>query len=68
LSQALNRLLDEPALAERLGAAGRQRALSEFGQVVFRVRMTAVYEDALRTRRHRIAARRKPTEASNEGL
>jgi glycosyltransferase involved in cell wall biosynthesis len=67
LSQALNRLLDEPALAERLGAAGRQRALSEFGQVVFRARMTAVYEDALRTRRRHLAARRKPTEESNEG-
>jgi glycosyltransferase involved in cell wall biosynthesis len=58
LSQALNRLLDEPALAERLGAAGRQRAMSEFDQTVFRARMAAIYEDALQTRRRRLAARR----------
>jgi glycosyltransferase involved in cell wall biosynthesis len=56
LSQALSRILDEPALAERLGAAGRERAMSEFDQVLFRARMTAIYEDALRTRRHRVAA------------
>jgi glycosyltransferase involved in cell wall biosynthesis len=56
LSQALSRILDEPALAERLGAAGRQRAMSEFDQVLFRERMAAIYEDALRTRRHRVAA------------
>jgi glycosyltransferase involved in cell wall biosynthesis len=58
LSQALNRLLDEPALAQRLGAAGRQRAITEFDQTVFRARMAAIYEDALRTRRNRLAARR----------
>jgi glycosyltransferase involved in cell wall biosynthesis len=58
LSRALNRLLDEPALAERLGAAGRQRAMSEFDQSLFRARMAAICEDALRTRRHRLAARR----------
>jgi rhamnosyl/mannosyltransferase len=57
LSQALNRILDEPALAERLGAAGRERAMSEFDQAVFRARMTAIYEDALGTRRHRMAVR-----------
>ena len=39
LSQALNRILDEPALAKRLGAAGRERAKSEFDQLVFRARM-----------------------------
>jgi glycosyltransferase involved in cell wall biosynthesis len=58
LSEALNRLLNEPTLAERLGAAGRQRAMSEFDQTVFRSRMAAVYEDAVQTRRHRLAARR----------
>ena len=57
LSQALSRLLDEPALAERLGAAGQQRAISDFGQVVFRARMATIYEDAVRTRRHLVAAR-----------
>jgi glycosyltransferase involved in cell wall biosynthesis len=58
LSKALNRILDEPALAERLGAAGRQRAMSEFDQAAFRARMTAIYEDAVRTRKDRLAARR----------
>ena len=57
LSHALNRILHEPALAERLGAAGQERAVSEFDQAIFRTRMTAIYEDALRTRRHRVAAR-----------
>jgi glycosyltransferase involved in cell wall biosynthesis len=58
LSQALNRLLDEPALAERLGTAGRQRAMREFDQAVFRARMADIYDDAVRTRRERLAARR----------
>jgi len=31
LAQALNRLLDDAALRHRLGAAGRQRALAQFG-------------------------------------
>ncbi len=57
LSQALNRILDEPVLAERLGTAGRERAMSEFDQAVFRARMTTIYEDALRAHRHRVAAR-----------
>jgi glycosyltransferase involved in cell wall biosynthesis len=53
LSEALNRILDEQLLAQRLGAAGQARALSEFDQSVFRARMAAVYADALRTRRDR---------------
>lgn len=55
LSEALSRLLDEPVFAKRLGAAGRERAMSEFDQGVFSARMAAIYEDALRTRRHRLA-------------
>lgn len=47
LAQALNRILDEPRLAERLGAAGRARALSEFDQSVYRTRMAEVYSQAL---------------------
>jgi glycosyltransferase involved in cell wall biosynthesis len=58
LSQALNRLLDEPALAKRLGAAGQERAMSEFDQAVFRARMADIYQEALRTRRRRLAERR----------
>lgn len=53
LAAALNRILDEPALAQRLGAAGQVRALSEFDQSVFRARMAAVYADAVQARRDR---------------
>jgi len=58
LSQALNCILDDPALGERLGCAGQQRAMSEFDQAAFRTRMTAIYEDAQRTRKDRLVARR----------
>jgi glycosyltransferase involved in cell wall biosynthesis len=54
LSQALNHILDDPALAGRLGAAGRERSMSEFDQAVFRARMAVIYEDALRVRRDRV--------------
>jgi rhamnosyl/mannosyltransferase len=54
LSQALNHILDDPALAARLGAAGRERAMSEFDQAVFRARMAVIYEDALRVRRDHV--------------
>jgi rhamnosyl/mannosyltransferase len=53
LAEALNRILDEPPLAQRLGAAGQARALSEFDESTFRARMATVYADALRTRRAR---------------
>ena len=53
LAEALNQILDQPALAHRLGAAGQARALSEFDQSVFRARMAAVYADVVRTRRER---------------
>jgi glycosyltransferase involved in cell wall biosynthesis len=58
LSQALNCILDDPALGGRLGSAGQQRAMSEFDQAAFRTRMTAIYEDAQRTRKDRLVARR----------
>ena len=58
LSQALNHILDDPALAGRLGAAGRERAMSEFGESVFRGRMAVIYQDALRARRDRMDKRR----------
>jgi glycosyltransferase involved in cell wall biosynthesis len=58
LARALNRILDEPALAERLGSAGQKRAFDEFDQLVFRARMAKTYEAAARTRRDRIAATR----------
>jgi len=58
LSQALGRILDEPALAERLGAAGRERAKSEFDQAVFRARMATIYEEAVLARKYCRTARR----------
>ncbi len=39
LAQALNQILDQPDLAQRLGTAGRVRARSEFDQLVYRERM-----------------------------
>src|SRR5258705_104257 len=50
LSQALNSVLNEPGLAARLGAAGRERANSEFDEDIFRDRITTVYRDAMRAR------------------
>jgi glycosyltransferase involved in cell wall biosynthesis len=51
LSLALGRILDQPALAEKLGAAGRERAKSEFDQAVFRARMATIYEEAVLARK-----------------
>jgi glycosyltransferase involved in cell wall biosynthesis len=58
LSQALNRVFDDLALAARLGAAGRERAMSEFGESIFRARMAVIYQDALRTRKDRMDKQR----------
>jgi glycosyltransferase involved in cell wall biosynthesis len=49
-AQALNSLLDQPALAQRLSASAYARATDEFALDVFRARMAAVYSDAIRTR------------------
>jgi rhamnosyl/mannosyltransferase len=53
LSQALNRILDDPALGERLGTAGRDRAMSEFDHSAFCARMAVIYRDALQGRKSR---------------
>jgi rhamnosyl/mannosyltransferase len=58
LAQALSRILDDLALAGKLGAAGRERAKNEFDQSVFRARMAVIYEDALRARRDRLTESR----------
>ena len=50
LAAALTRILDDPALAQRLGTAGKARARDEYDQSVFRERMAAVYADALASR------------------
>jgi glycosyltransferase involved in cell wall biosynthesis len=53
LAAALNRILDQPALAQRLGTAGRTRARDEYDQTVFRQRMGVIYADALASRQQR---------------
>ena len=50
-ARALNTILDQPALAQRLGAAARVRATSEFSLEAFRARMAAVYKDAVAARK-----------------
>jgi glycosyltransferase involved in cell wall biosynthesis len=48
LATALLRLLDDPAFASELGAAGQARAYAEYGEPVFLSRMLEVYSTALR--------------------
>jgi glycosyltransferase involved in cell wall biosynthesis len=43
LAAAANRLLDEPGLRDRLGAAGRERAVREFDHRVMARRSLAIY-------------------------
>lgn len=50
LTKALNRILDEPELAARLGKAAKARARDEFDQSVFRNRMTGIYTEAIQAR------------------
>ncbi|WP_441229138.1 glycosyltransferase [Tardiphaga sp. 215_C5_N2_1] len=57
LASALNRILDDPAFAQRLGSAGQARAFEEFDQRTFRLRMALVYADALLARRSSLAAK-----------
>ena len=52
---ALDRLLDDPALRERMGAAGRERALSTFSWPVVGGGLEALYDE--------LVARRTPLEA-----
>ncbi len=51
LAQALRRLLDEPALAARTGAAGQLRARADFDLTLFLGRMGALYQQAIDLRR-----------------
>ncbi|MER7664597.1 MULTISPECIES: glycogen synthase [unclassified Streptomyces] len=48
LTQAVNRVLDDPAEAARMGAAGRQRAVREFGWDQVARRTYELYEDLLK--------------------
>ncbi|PVE06189.1 glycogen synthase [Streptomyces scopuliridis] len=47
LTEALNRVLDDPESAARMGAAGRRRAVREFGWDQVARRTYAVYEELL---------------------
>jgi hypothetical protein len=47
LSLALQRLLEDDALADRLGAAGRRRAITAFGQAAHLESLQQIYEHAV---------------------
>jgi glycosyltransferase involved in cell wall biosynthesis len=47
LAAAVRRVLDDPALRARLGAAGRQRAEAEFGERAIAAQTVAVYQELL---------------------
>jgi phosphatidylinositol alpha-mannosyltransferase len=46
-ARALDRLLDDPATARAMGAAGRKRALEAFAWPLVAARLEALYEDVL---------------------
>jgi len=48
LAAAISQLLDDPALAQRLGAAGRRRATTEYDLQSFVKRIEDVYDQAVR--------------------
>lgn len=50
-AQALRRLLEQPDLAVRLGAAGKERVHSEFSQSLFLSRIQTVYNEVFQRRR-----------------
>jgi glycosyltransferase involved in cell wall biosynthesis len=53
LASAVGRLLREPALAARMGAAGRTRIVEQFSRPVFAARVEQLYHDLLSARRRR---------------
>lgn len=50
LAGAIQRLIDDPAYAKLLGAAGRERAVSEYENSVFQGRISTLYEEVARSR------------------
>jgi starch synthase len=51
IAERVNRLLADPALARRMGAAGRQRALEQFTWAAVAAKTVAIYEEAISARR-----------------
>jgi glycosyltransferase involved in cell wall biosynthesis len=51
LAAALRRLLDDPELAQRIGAAGQRRARADFDLALFLDRMEKLYQQAIDVRR-----------------
>jgi starch synthase len=47
LAAAINRLLDDPDLARRMGIAGRERAVAHFSWRAIAEQTVALYEDVL---------------------
>lgn len=56
LASAIARLLNDPALARRLGDAARERALAEHGQALMRQRYDALLADVLSAHRGPLSA------------
>jgi glycosyltransferase involved in cell wall biosynthesis len=57
LAEAIERLLDDPALAERLGAAGRAAVLARYSVGTMVERTLAVYESVAASRERRYGSR-----------
>jgi rhamnosyl/mannosyltransferase len=51
LAEALNRILNDGVLAQRLGRAGKSRALSEYSQARYISRIEAIYSELIELRR-----------------
>jgi starch synthase len=45
LASAINRLMDDPALRERMGVAGRRRAIERFSWSSIATRTAALYDE-----------------------
>ncbi len=51
LKSAIERILNDPSLANRLGEAGRKRVQEEYSRGRFQSRMQAIYDDVVQRRR-----------------
>jgi glycosyltransferase involved in cell wall biosynthesis len=58
LAEAIARLLDEPELAARLGAAARQKALTQFDESIVIAKTIDVYRELSKERAEALAIRR----------